>query len=139
MPKGMERFGKVTYTSEAKVSDFVKYLEEGKVMATRCKKCGRLYFPPRADCPECFSEEYEWVPLSGKCKLITYTVAHFAPTGFESDVPYVLAVAECEDGVKVFTRVSKDISVDELKLGMELKLAPIKVNEDKYSFELQKP
>lgn len=139
MPKGLERFGKVSYTSEAKVADFVKFLEEGKIMATRCKKCGRLYFPPRADCPECFSDEFEWTPLSGRCRLITYTVAHFAPTGFESDVPYVLAVAECEEGVRVFTRVSKSVSPDELQIGMEMRLVPVKLDGDRYSYELQKP
>lgn len=138
MPKGLERFGKVSYTSESKVSDFVKYLEQGTVMATRCKRCGSLSFPPRADCQSCFSEEFEWVPLSGRCRLITYTVAHFAPTGFEADVPYILAVAECEEGVKVFTRVSKSLDPAQLKVGMELKLVPIKLEGDKYSFELQK-
>lgn len=139
MPTGLERFGKVSYTKEAKVADFVKFLEEGKVMATRCRKCGRLYFPPRADCPECLVEDYEWVPLSGKCRLVTYTVAHFAPTGFEDDVPYALAVAECEEGVKVFTRISKSVDFNELEPGMELRLVPVKIGEDKYSFELVKP
>ena len=28
-------------------------LEEGKIYATRCTNCGRLYFPPNADCPNC--------------------------------------------------------------------------------------
>ncbi|MEM4700104.1 MAG: Zn-ribbon domain-containing OB-fold protein [Candidatus Nezhaarchaeales archaeon] len=139
MPTGMEKFGKVSYTKESKVSDFVKFLEEGKVAATRCKKCGRLSFPPRADCPDCFASDFEWVPLSGKCKLVTYTVAHFAPTGFEDDVPYVLAVAECEEGVKVFTRVSKSVNPSELEVGMELRLVPVKIGEDRYSFELTKP
>jgi uncharacterized OB-fold protein len=135
----MERFGRISYTSESKVADFVKFLAEGKVMATRCKKCGSLYFPPRADCPQCLSGEFEWLPLSGRCRLVTFTVAHFAPTGFEGDVPYALAVAECEEGVKVFTRVSKSIAFEELKPGMEMKLAAVKVGEDKYSFELVKP
>ncbi|MEM0313473.1 MAG: Zn-ribbon domain-containing OB-fold protein [Candidatus Bathyarchaeia archaeon] len=132
-------FGKVSYVSETKVADFVKYLEDGKIMATRCKRCGKLYFPPRADCPNDLSEDMVWESLSGKCRLLTYTTLFFAPTGFEDDVPYTLAVAELEEGGRVYTRLSRDIKEDEIKVGMELKLVPIKLPNGKLSYELRKP
>ena len=52
---GFENFGTVSFTTEAKAADFITYLEQGKVMATRCPKCGVSYFPPKADCPSCLS------------------------------------------------------------------------------------
>ena len=133
---GFEKFGKISYISETKVEDFVKHLENGKIMGTRCKKCGRLYFPPRADCANCLSNDIEWIPLSGRGKLITYTTAYFAPAGFEA--PYTLAVAELDEGVRVFTRMSKDIKKDEVKIGMNLRLVPVKLANERIMYELRK-
>lgn len=132
------KFGRVSYISETKVADFVKYLEEGKIMATRCIKCGKLYFPPRADCPNDLSTELKWEELSGKCKLVTYTTVNFAPTGFEKEVPYTIALAEFEEGVKVYATLSKDINENEIHVGMELKLTPVRLPDGKITYELKK-
>jgi len=135
---GFERFGKISYISETKVADFVNYLEKGKIMGTRCRRCGQLYFPPRADCPKDLSSDMKWEELSGKCKLLTYTTAYFAPTGFQEDVPYVLALAQCEEGVKVYARLSKDINEDEVHIGMNLKLTPVQLPNGKVVYEFRK-
>jgi len=133
-----EKFGKISYTKETKVADFVKHLEEGRIMGTRCEKCGKLHFPPRADCADCLSSNMEWVELSGRGKMITYTTAHFAPVGFEDEAPYTLALAELDDGPRVFASLSKDIPENEIKIGMNLKLVPIRLLEERISYELRK-
>ena len=133
------RFGKISYVSETKVADFVKYLEEGKIMATRCSRCRRLQFPPRADCPDDLSTDMTWEQLSGRCKLVTYTTAHFAPTGFENDVPYIIALAKCEEGVKVYALLSKDIKENEIQIGMNLRLTPLQLPNGRITYELKKP
>ena len=133
-----DKFGKISYISETKVTDFVKYLEEGKIMATRCSRCGKLYFPPRADCSDDLSTDMRWEELSGRCKLLTYTTTHFAPTGFEDDLPYTLALAQCEEGVKVYARLSKDINENEIYIGMDLRLAPLRLPNGRITYELKK-
>lgn len=132
------RFGKVSYVAETKLQDFMKYLEQGKIMASKCKNCNRIYFPPRADC-DCMSGEIEWIELNGNCRLITYTVVHFAPASFRYDVPYVLAVAQFEEGPTVFAPLSKSVKQEEIKIGMQLKLVPMKLEGDKIVYELRKP
>jgi len=113
-------------------------LEEGKIMATRCSKCGKLYFPPRADCPEDLSIDMTWEKLSGRCKLLTYTTAYFAPTGFEDDVPYTIALAQCEEDAKVYALLSKDIKENEIRIGMDLRLTPLQLPNGKITYELKK-
>jgi len=135
---GFEKFGRISYISETRVADFVKYLEDGKIMATKCAKCGKVYFPPRADCPDDLSANMKWEELSGKCKLLTYTTAHFAPTGFEEDTPYTLALARYEEGVNVYARLSKDINEDEIHIGMDLRLSPLRLANGKITYELKK-
>ena len=133
-----DKFGKMSYISETKVADFVKYLEEGKIMATRCHRCGRLYFPPRADCLNDLSTDMTWEELSGRCKLLTYTTAHFAPTGFQRDLPYTLALAHCEEGVNVYARLNKEINENEIYIGMDLKLTPLRLPNGRITYELKK-
>jgi uncharacterized OB-fold protein len=123
---GFDKFGSVSFTSEAKAADFVSYLEEGKVMATRCNKCDRVYFPPRVDCSNCLTSDMKWFEIGSKGKLITYTKVNYGPAGFEDDAPYILAVADFEGGVRVFGRLSREIGAGDIKVGMDLK--PIVTN-----------
>ncbi len=67
---GFDKFGVISHTPETNVADFVNYLGQGKVMATRCKKCGATYFPPRVDCASCFSSDPEWFEVKGEGKLL---------------------------------------------------------------------
>ncbi len=133
----LEKFGIVSFTAETKASDFVNYLEQGKVMATRCRKCGTNYFPPRLDCSKCLRGNTEWFEISGNGKLVTYTVVSYGPTGFEADAPYTLAIADF-NGVRVFGRLSKDIKENEIAPGMTVKVLPVKLPGDRIAYEFRK-
>jgi uncharacterized OB-fold protein len=133
---GFENFGTVSFTTEAKTEEFINYLEQGKVMTTRCKKCGTAYFPPKMDCPSCLDSDVEWFEITGTGKLVTYTVVHYGPSGFEDEAPYTLAIADF-DGLRIFGRISKDIEEGSIVPGMEIKVAPVKSGE-KIAYEFQK-
>jgi len=125
---GFENFGTVSFTSETKAADFVSYLEQGKVMTTRCKTCGTYYFPPKMDCPSCIHSEAEWVEIKNDGVLVTYTVVNYGPSGFEDEAPYTLAIADFGDGLRIFGRLSKDIGEGDIKSGMGLKMVPAKLS-----------
>ncbi|MCD6540823.1 hypothetical protein J7K76_03190, partial [Candidatus Bipolaricaulota bacterium] len=38
---------------------FAEGLERGEVRATRCPRCGAVYYPHRIECPKCFEEGME--------------------------------------------------------------------------------
>jgi len=135
---GFENFGTVSFTTEARVADFITYLEKGRVMATRCPRCGVSYFPPKADCPSCLSGEMEWFEVKGKGKLATYTIVNYGPSGFENDAPYILAVGEFEGGIQIMARLSKDIAPEDIKAGMSLVVSSLKRPEGRISYEFKK-
>jgi hypothetical protein len=116
-----KKFGTVSFTSMSKVNDFIDYLEQGKVMGTRCRDCGMSFFPPRADCFKCLTSNMEWFEISGSGELITFSKLQFAPVGFENDVPYIIGVLDFGD-FKVFGRVAGDIDEEDLRLGMKMKV-----------------
>jgi len=131
------KFGTVSFTSITKTNDFIDYLEEGKVMGTRCKNCGKTFFPPRVDCYNCLCSDIEWFEISGRGRLLSYTKLMFAPVGFEDDLPYMLGLADFGD-FKVFGRVSKEIPEEEIKVGMEVVPRVVKLPEGRITYELTK-
>src|SRR5215472_8010853 len=117
---GFEKFGRHGYVSQTKISPLLSYLEKGQVAATRCKKCWRTYFPPRADCLDDHHSEIEWIVLDGKSTLVTYTQVFFAPPAFQPETPYLLGLAELKNGLRVFAPISASRGREQLKPGMEL-------------------
>ena len=115
-----KKFGTVSFTSITKTNDFIDYLEKGTVAGTRCKTCGMVFFPPRADCYQCLSNDMEWFEVSGTGKLVTYSKLEYAPIGFQEDVPYCIALLDYGD-FKIFGRIDRDLPEDEIKVGMLMK------------------
>lgn len=100
------------------------------LIGVRCLNCKKVYFPPRVFCPKCRrTSKLETVKLNGAGKIITYTVIHTAPEGFEGQTPYIMAVVELDDGPKLTTQVV-DCDACDLKIGMRVEKAFRKIQED---------
>lgn len=132
-----KKFGTVSFASVTKVNDFIDHLEEGKVMATRCKDCDMVFFPPRADCYKCFSSNMEWFDVSGTGKLVSFSKLEYAPVGFENDLPYCIAVLDYGD-YKIFGRIASHIPEEEIKLGMEMKTVVNKLPNGQLNYVFEK-
>ena len=90
-------------------------------MGGKCKKCGKIHLPPRPLCDNCFSKEFEWVKLSDRGKLLTYTIIHVAPPQFQAMTPYAVGIIQLENGVKIPGMI-KETALDKIKVGMPLKI-----------------
>ena len=101
----------------------------------RCQDCHKAYFYPRPFCPFCFSGNVEWFQASGKAKLHTYEIIHRAPDAFKADAPYVLAVAELEEGPRMLTNVV-GIEPDPSKLPIDM---PLEIVYEDVSDEITLP
>ncbi|MBI2979343.1 MAG: Zn-ribbon domain-containing OB-fold protein [Chloroflexi bacterium] len=134
---GFEKFGMKSFTSDAKVAPFIDHLEQGRIMTTKCRECGKVFFPPKADCPRCLTSNVEWVEINGNGTLLTYTVVNYGPSGFENDTPYILGIAEFEEGVKILGRVSKEINPRDINVGMKIKLVPVKLANGQVIYEMK--
>lgn len=103
------------------IEQFYKFLDQKKLMAGKCLKCGKIHLPPRPLCDNCFGEEFEWVNISGKGKLLTYTVIHIAPQQFQSLAPYAVGIVELGNGLKIPGMI-QGTTQENLEIGMELTL-----------------
>jgi uncharacterized OB-fold protein len=102
------------------IEQFYKFLEQKKLMAGKCQKCGKIHLPPRPMCSNCLSQRFEWVEVSGKGKLLTYTVISIAPEQFQALTPYAVGIVELEGGLRIPGMIGA--SQDQLKIGMDLNL-----------------
>ena len=101
------------------IEQFYKFLAQGKLMAGKCTRCGKIHLPPRPLCDNCFSQEFEWIPVSGKGKLLTYTVIHIAPTQFQTMAPYAVGIVQLENNLKIPGMI-RGATPEQLRIGMDL-------------------
>ncbi len=117
-------FGKVNFSPYTKVAEFARHLKDGRLMGSRCRKCGATSFPPRADCVSCMSGDFEFVPLSGRARLHTFSTIAAAPTGFDDLAPYTVGVADLEEGGRALAWIGTTIPPEGIRIGMDLQVVP---------------
>jgi uncharacterized OB-fold protein len=101
------------------IEQFYKFIAQGKLMAGKCQKCGKIHLPPRPLCDNCYSQTFTWVTVPNKGKLLTYTVIHIAPQQFQDAAPYAVGIVQLENGAKLPGMITK-VPHDQLKVGMNL-------------------
>ena len=101
------------------IEQFYKHLAQGKLMAGKCTRCGKIHLPPRPLCDNCYSQEFTWTPVPSKGKLVTYTVIHIAPQQFQPLAPYTMGIVELENGLKI-PGIITGATHEQLHIGMEL-------------------
>jgi len=77
----------------------------GVLRLQRCRACGCHVFYPRAVCPHCTVGELGWVTAVGTGRVHSFTVVHRAPEAYREDVPYVVALVDLDEGVRMLTRL----------------------------------
>ena len=84
------------------IHTFYEFLREGRFTTTKCTQCGAEPFPPRVVCPECYSEELEWIdwPTIGTVIELTEEVAG-VPLGF-GPPPLIHALVDLEGKKTLF-------------------------------------
>jgi len=111
-----------------RISQFFKNLKEGRLTTTKCKKCGKLLWPPRIICSECLSDELEWVDLGTLGELYGFTEVRLgAPLGFVDDVPFCVGLVKIS-GLLISTRID-DAKYEDLKIGDKVRLKVVELED----------
>ena len=106
---------------------YQQFLNEGKLMGSKCSRCGVLFAPPRPICIECHGTQMQWVEMKGKGQLVAFTCIAVGPPfmieeGYDRKRPYISGVVELEEGVRVDARIEEvdGNSPETIKIGMPL-------------------
>jgi uncharacterized protein len=93
----------------------------GKLMMQRCRDCQAWVFCPRPICVECNSDKLEWVQMSGRGKVFSFTVIREVVghdlRGFAPDIPYVTAWIDLDEGPRFCSNII-DCPIEDVKIDM---------------------
>jgi uncharacterized OB-fold protein len=103
------------------IEEFYKHINQGKLLAGKCTKCGKVHLPPRPLCDNCYSKDFEWTEIPCTGKLLTYTIIHIAPAQFQSMAPYPVGIVQLANGLRI-PGIIKDMAPENIKIGVELKM-----------------
>lgn len=103
------------------IDQFYKNILKKKLLGGKCKKCGKIYLPPRPFCNKCYSQNFDWIEIPQVGTLITYTIIHIAPKQFQDIAPYVVGIVKFGAEFKL-PGIVNNINPENLKIGMKLKI-----------------
>ena len=94
--------------------------EDPHLLAGRCSKCERTFFPKRKICPDCFENGViEEIALSHEGKLATFTIVRRSLGARKA--PYALGYIETPEKIRILAPLT-NCNFEELRIGMDMKL-----------------
>lgn len=115
----MSRHGRVVgRPDDLDLAFYRRLASTAQLHVQRCVDCGAFAHPPRYLCPACGGREQEFVPVSGRGTVHSYTVSHTsAEPWWRERAPYVTLVVELEEGVRVVA-AGRDLSPERVAIGL---------------------
>lgn len=72
----------------------------------QCTACEKHWFPPSRTCPHCLSPDFKWSEVSGLGKVFSFvTYDRVYHPSFETEVPYVVALIELDEGPRLISNM----------------------------------
>lgn len=87
-----------------------------KATAYKCTKCGRVTYPRRIVCLNCKNRQFEEIPFTQECTLVTFSQIFQLPWGI-NDRFLTIGVCQFDNGVKAMGRITSP----DVKTGQRMK------------------
>ena len=101
-----------------------------ELLLQKCQECGHYRYPPGETCPSCLSDKLEWVKISGRGSVYTWTVFHQAyHPAYKDDIPYAVVAVELEEGPRMITNLV-NCGTEDIKMGMPVEVVFDDVTEE---------
>jgi len=102
--------------------------EEGRILGTRCSRCGVTYVPAASFCERCLSELTEWVDVGVHGEVATYTLLYVDSDGSIMEDPKIVAFVRLGDGGLI--HLLGEVEPHSVSIGMPVE-AVFKAGEDR--------
>lgn len=95
---------------------------------TQCQNCTSLSFPPALICTKCRSRELTPFRFAGSGSIYSYSIVYNPLSQFTQFVPYVVALIDLDEGVRITGQLTDVIPAD-VKIGMPVEMVIRKISE----------
>ncbi len=110
-----------TYSAGAVGSRFLIALRDKKrILGTRCPTCNRVYTPARSVCKDCFGQLDEWVEISNRGTLLTYTVCQQKNQVQPVETPIIYGIIQLDGADTGFVHMLGEVEPEQLRIGMRV-------------------
>ncbi len=110
------------WTAGVAISRFLSELKEGKIIARKCNKCGRVLIPPRMFCELCYRPTDEWVYVKDTGRVNTFSIAWIGVNASRLKEPLIPAVIEIDGaspGMGIYHMLG-EVDPAEVRIGMNV-------------------
>jgi uncharacterized OB-fold protein len=110
-----------TYSAGAVGSRFLTELRDRKrIMGTRCPTCNRVYVPARSVCKDCFGQLDEWIEVSDKGTVLTYSVCHQPNPVQPVEPPLIYGIIQLDGADTGLVHMLGEVDPEQLRMGMRV-------------------
>jgi uncharacterized OB-fold protein len=100
----------------------------GELRVQHCPECGTLRHPPGPTCMSCGADKPDYIVASGRGTVFSYVVHHH-PAVPGKDLPFVVALVELEEGVRMLGEL-RGVTPAEVEIGMPVEVALARVDDE---------
>ena len=98
----------------------VEIRDKKKIMGTRCPDCNQVYIPARSICGECLCKLNEWVEVSNKGTVLTYSIDYEPNPVQPVDPPIIYATVQLDGADTGFVHMLGEVDPEQLRVGMRV-------------------
>ena len=99
---------------------FIEIRERKKILGIKCPQCNVVYVPPRSTCGRCFSLLKEWVEVSNRGTLQTYTVVHYPTLVQPVPPPLIYGIIKLDSADTGLAHLISETDYERLSIGMRV-------------------
>lgn len=109
------------YSAGAVGSRFLTELRDNKkIWGMKCKRCNKVYVPPRSTCKYCFDKLNQWVEVGNKGTVTSYTV-DFSNSPVKPDqAPIIYGIIQLDGADTGLVHMIGGVPLEDLKIGMRV-------------------
>jgi uncharacterized protein len=111
-----------TWDTGVAVSEYLRGLRRGVILARECRSCRRVVVPPRMFCEQCFRPTDRWLEVENTGRVNTFSICYIRwdmePLE-EPELPAVIEIDGASPGIGIMHRLG-EVAPNDLAVGMEV-------------------
>ncbi|MFC2003574.1 Zn-ribbon domain-containing OB-fold protein [Chloroflexota bacterium] len=109
--------GFTNYAGPVRSRFLVELRDNKRIMGIKCNQCNLVYVPPRPNCVRCMSDLHEWVEVSDKGTLTTYTVVYATEPMHKKETPFVFGIIHLDGADTGLVHFLNEIDPEQVRMG----------------------
>jgi len=114
---------------ESSVFEIGDTKEKNRLIGSKCKECGRYFFPQRKWCAFCAEPTTEEVELSNEGVLSSFSTMTRKTKYALIETPYILGEVKIPEGISIYSVINTD-NPEKLQMGQKVQLDSVEIKKD---------